>query len=79
VLGQLRATLKPGGVLFSSNPRGDGQEGWRGERYGVHHDWPGWRAALEAAGFAYLEHYFRPTDAPPEQQLWLASVWRRPA
>jgi SAM-dependent methyltransferase len=78
VLGQLRATLKPGGVLFSSNPRGDGQEGWRGERYGVHHAWAGWRATVEAAGFAYLEHYFRPTDAPPAQQLWLASVWRRP-
>jgi SAM-dependent methyltransferase len=79
VLRQLWATLKPGGVLFSSNPRGDGQEGWRGERYGVHHRWPEWRAAVEGAGFAYLEHYFRPTDAPPEQQLWLASVWRRPA
>jgi len=28
VLKELHATLKPGGVLFSSNPRGDGQEGW---------------------------------------------------
>jgi len=27
VLGELRATLKPGGVLFSSNPRGANQEG----------------------------------------------------
>ncbi len=35
VLGQLHATLKPGGVLFSSNPRGQNQEGWNGERYGV--------------------------------------------
>jgi SAM-dependent methyltransferase len=26
-LGELRETLKPGGVLFSSNPRGDGHEG----------------------------------------------------
>ena len=30
VLRELHATLKPGGVLFSSNPRGDGQEGWSG-------------------------------------------------
>ena len=27
VLQKLHASLKPGGVLFSSNPRGDGQEG----------------------------------------------------
>ena len=32
VLGQLHATLKPGGVLFSSNPRGDNREGWNGPR-----------------------------------------------
>ncbi len=29
VLGELSVTLKPGGVLFSSNPRGDNREGWR--------------------------------------------------
>jgi SAM-dependent methyltransferase len=29
VLLELHATLKPGGVLFSSNPRGDNQEGWK--------------------------------------------------
>ena len=28
VLRQLQACLRPGGVMFSSNPRGDGQEGW---------------------------------------------------
>ncbi|MFX7824825.1 class I SAM-dependent methyltransferase, partial [Acinetobacter baumannii] len=27
VLGQLRASLKPGGILFSSNPRGNDLEG----------------------------------------------------
>jgi SAM-dependent methyltransferase len=40
VLRQLQACLRPGGVLFSSNPRGDNQEGWSGERYGAFHDWP---------------------------------------
>lgn len=35
VLRQLQTCLRPGGVLFSSNPRGDGQEGWNGERYGA--------------------------------------------
>lgn len=38
VLAALFATLVPGGVLFSSNPRGKGQEGWMDERYGVYHD-----------------------------------------
>jgi SAM-dependent methyltransferase len=78
VLKELHATLKPGGVLFSSNPRGDGQEGWNGDRYGAFHDWEAWRGYMTAAGFVELAHYYRPTDAPPEQQAWLASAWRRP-
>jgi 2-polyprenyl-3-methyl-5-hydroxy-6-metoxy-1,4-benzoquinol methylase len=78
VLKQLHDTLKPGGVLFSSNPRGEGQEGWQGERYGSYHDWPTWQAFMTAAGFVALHHYYRPTGLPREQQPWLASVWRRP-
>ncbi|SER15623.1 Methyltransferase domain-containing protein [Solimonas aquatica] len=77
VLGQLRETLKPGGVLFSSNPRGENHEGWYGDRYGVHHDLASWRGFLNAAGFTELEHYYRPSHLPPEQRNWLASVWRR--
>jgi len=76
VLAALHATLKPRGVLFSSNPRGENQEGWNGDRYGVYHDLEGWRRQLVAAGFAELEHYYRPTGLPREQQPWLASVWR---
>ncbi|HEX2543017.1 MAG TPA: class I SAM-dependent methyltransferase [Caldimonas sp.] len=79
VLRELHATLKPGGVLFSSNPRGQGQEGWQGERYGVWHDLVGWRAFMLGAGFEELEHFYRPCGLPREQQPWLASVWRRPA
>ena len=78
VLGQLHATLKPGGVLFSSNPRGDGHKGWNGDRYGVFHGWEGWRGYLTAAGFMALTHYYRPTGMPFEQQPWLASLWRKP-
>ena len=78
VLRELHATLKPGGVLFSSNPRGEGQEGWRGERYGAFHDLASWRESMTAAGFAELAHYYRPTGLPFEQQPWLASVWRKP-
>lgn len=79
VLRQLHAALKPGGVLFSSNPRGQGQEGWQGDRYGVYHDLEGWRAFLTAAGFVELLHYYRPAGLPRDQQPWLASVWRKPA
>ena len=77
VLHQLHACLRPGGVLFSSNPRGDGREGWNGERYCAFHDWPTWRAMLTAAGFDELDHFYRPPGLPREQQPWLASVWRR--
>lgn len=78
VLGQLYATLKPGGVLFSSNPRGENQEGWSRGRYGVYHDLESWRTVVTAAGFIELEHYYRPAGLPREQQPWLASVWRKP-
>ena len=77
VLRQLHATLRPGGVLFASNPRGDNREGWSGERYGAWHDWERWRDYLTAAGFTELEHYYRPEGLPRDQQPWLASVWRR--
>jgi len=77
VLRELRATLKPGGVLFSSIPRGANEEGWSGGRYGVFHDLDTWRGHVSNAGFAELEHYYRPAGLPREQQPWLASVWRR--
>lgn len=77
VLRQLHDALKPGGVLFSSNPRGENQEGWNGERYGAYHDLESWRTLLTEAGFIELEHYYRPAGLPREQQPWLASVWRR--
>lgn len=76
VLLQLRGTLKPRGILFSSNPRGNDEEGWSGERYGAYHDLKTWRRYLSAAGFIEIEHYYRPEGLPREQQPWLASVWR---
>ena len=77
VLKQLHATLKPGGVLFSSNPRGQNEESWRSGRYGAYHDLPAWRAFLTAAGFLELEHYYRPSGLACQEQPWLATVWRR--
>jgi SAM-dependent methyltransferase len=79
VLRQLHATLKSEGVLFSSNPRGDNQEGWNSGRYGAYHNLESWRRYLNETGFAELEHYYRPDGLPRDQQPWLASVWRKQA
>jgi len=77
VLLELKASLKPGGVLFSSNPRGHNEEGWSQGRYGVYHDPDTWRRYMSVAGFVELSHYCRPAGVPRERQPWLASVWRR--
>ena len=77
ILLELRATLKPQGVLFSSNPRGQNEEGWNRGRYGAYHDLEAWRGFMLGAGFIELTHYYRPAGLPREQQAWLASVWRR--
>lgn len=77
VLGEVHATLKPDGVLFTSNPRGNGEEGWNGGRYGAYHAIESWRQCVSAAGFGEITHYYRPAGLPRERQPWLASVWRR--
>jgi SAM-dependent methyltransferase len=77
VLRELHAALKPGGILFSSNPHGSNEEGWNRGRYGVYHNPAAWRRYGEAAGFAEVDAYFRPEGVPRAQQPWLATVWRR--
>lgn len=77
VLRKLHATLKPRGVLFSSNPRGNNEEGFNGERYGCFHDLEAWHGYVGAAGFTKIEHYYRPPGLPRDQQPWLATVWRK--
>ena len=77
VLGELRDALRPAGVLFSSNPHGQNQEGWQGRRYGSYLDLETWRSVVTAAGFVELEHYYRPTGRPRSQQPWLAMLCRR--
>lgn len=77
VLLELWKTLKPRGVLFSSNPRGNNEEGMNGGRYSCFFDLPTWRAFVMAAGFVELRYYFRPAGIPCHQQPWLATVWRK--
>lgn len=79
VLAQLRDSLKPGGILFCSNPRGHNEEGWHGERYGCYRDLDSWRSYFTAAGFTEVSHYYRPPGLPRNQQPWLAMVLRKPA
>jgi SAM-dependent methyltransferase len=79
VLGELFGCLRPGGVFFASNPRGDNEEGWNRGRYGAYHDLEHWRAFATGAGFEEIRHYYRPDGLPRAQQPWLASLWRRPS
>ena len=77
VLLALYATLKPNGVFFSSNPRGNNTDGLSGGRYGAYYDLETWRDYMVTAGFVELMHYYRPSGVPRDQQPWLASVWRK--
>ena len=77
VMKVLYESLKPRGVLFSSIPRGQDQEGWSGGRYSCFYAWETFQDLATGAGFLEEEHYYRPAGLPREQQPWLASVWRR--
>jgi SAM-dependent methyltransferase len=76
VLGELRATLKPRGVLFCSNPHGNDEEGWSRGRYGAWLRPETWQRQVAGAGFVEMRHYYRPEGLPREQQPWFATVWR---
>lgn len=76
VLGQLCATLRDGGILFSSNPRGD-YEGWSDGRYGYYIEFEQYRAHLHEAGFVVVSHYYRPPGRPCHRQPWLAVISRK--
>jgi len=76
VLSEVHACLRPGGVLFSSNPRGS-SEGWSGDRYGNFIEFDEASARLQGAGFVLQTHYYRPEGVPRDQQPWLAIVCKR--
>ena len=77
VLRELRAALRPRGVLFCSNPHGNNEEGLNGERYCCFLDLETWRRYVSAAGFLELNHYYRPPGLPRDRQPWLATLWRK--
>jgi SAM-dependent methyltransferase len=77
VLLELQVSLKPQGVLFSSNPRGNNEEGLSANRYSCFFDLDTWRDYVTAAGFVEVQHYFRPPGLPRHRQRWLVTVWRK--
>ena len=77
VLAELAVSLKPRGVLFCSNPRGNNEEGVSGDRYSCFLDLTTWRNYVTAAGFMEVRHYYRPPGLPRHKQWWLATVLRK--
>jgi SAM-dependent methyltransferase len=77
VLAELAKTLKPRGVLFCSNPRGNNEEGLSGDRYSCFFDLNTWRSYFTAAGFLEVQCYFRPPGLPRRKQPWLVTVFRK--
>ena len=77
VLVELFKALKPRGALFSSNPRGNNEEGLSDDRYACFFDLDTWRGYATAAAFVELGHYYRPPGLPQHRQPWLATVWRK--
>ncbi|MDZ4735884.1 MAG: class I SAM-dependent methyltransferase [Rhodospirillaceae bacterium] len=77
VLRELYASLRAGGVLFCSNPRGNNEEGLSDGRYCCFFNLDTWRAYVTAAGFSEIRHYYRPPGLPRDKQPWLATVWRK--
>lgn len=77
LLRRLHTSLKPRGVLFSSNPRGNDEEGVSGERFSCFYSEPTWRRLVGAAGFVEIDHFYRPEGRPRDQQPWFATVWRK--
>jgi len=73
----LHTTLRPGGILFLSNPRGNG-EGWAGHRYEHYMQLDTSKLFLEGAGFEIIDYYYRPLGKPNHEPPWLAIVAIKP-
>lgn len=76
VLKELNKTLKEDGIMFCSNPRGNG-EGFSGSRYGAYYEIDEMKNFLNQTGFEIVDHYYRPKGLPREEQPWLAIVSKK--
>lgn len=76
VLRELHAALRTDGILFSSNPRGQG-EGWSGSRFSHWMEFDVSERYWQEAGFEIVDHYYRPSGLPCAEQPWLALVSRK--
>ncbi|MCM8537833.1 MAG: class I SAM-dependent methyltransferase [Lentisphaeraceae bacterium] len=75
-LKKMHRALKKEGILFCSNPRGDG-EYFDGSRYGNYMEFEEYQSFFEEAGFEIIDHYYRPFGFPREEQPWLAIVAKK--
>ncbi|PCI36451.1 MAG: SAM-dependent methyltransferase [Elusimicrobia bacterium] len=76
VLKDLHAALRNGGILFSSNPRGHGED-FSSTRYANLMELEDYQGLVEGAGFELVEHYYRPGNVPQEEARWLACVFKK--
>ncbi len=76
LLKALHTSLKTNGILFSSNPRGNGED-LTGTRYANFMEIDEYREIVELAGFHLLNHYYRPEGLPKENCPWLACVFKK--
>lgn len=76
VLRKLHSSLKSGGILFSSNPRGEG-EGWSGDRWSNYMQLDDFQGILVEAGFELSGHYYRPDGIPENERPWLATISKK--
>jgi hypothetical protein len=77
VLLELFKTLKPRGVLFCSNTRGNNEEGLNDGRFACFFDLDTWRDYVTSAGFEQVGHFYPPPGLPRHKQPSLATVWRK--
>lgn len=76
ILKKLHRSLKSERILFSSNPRGQG-ENFDGKRYGNYMELEEYSEIASKAGFKLLDHYYRPQGQPIENCPWLACVFSK--
>lgn len=67
-------SLTTGGILFSSNPRGNGED-IHGERCANFMEIEEYKKIVEDQGFKLINHYYRPAGKPVDECPWLACIF----